>query len=108
MLKKADMKPGAIVEVNPVIKTGLPKSMFGDSSMSGSDDRLEFLSVRKSFMLGEGGWNVSSGERLEIVEPPKRRDSINGIKVKILSNGESGMVYWCELRASCKLIETPE
>ena len=53
MLKKADMKPGAIVEVNPVIKTGLPKSMFGDSSMSGSDDRLEFLSVRKSFMLGE-------------------------------------------------------
>ena len=106
MLKKADMQPGSVVEVLPVIKSGIPKAMFGDKLFYKVDDVLEHLSVRRSFEIGSGGWKVGSAEKLEIVEPPKRRQGVNGIKVKILSNGETGMVYWCELRASCKLVET--
>jgi hypothetical protein len=102
MLKKQDMKPGTIVEVAQP-KSGLPKVMFGDSNVPQAPEPT-YVAVRKSFMLGDGGWGVTSGEKLEIVEGPKRRDGINGVKVKILSNGEVGMVYWCELRASCKLV----
>lgn len=82
MLKKADMQPGSVVEVLPVIKSGIPKAMFGDKLFSKVDDVLEHLSVRRSLEIGSGGWKVSSGEKLEIVEPPKRRQGVNGIKVR--------------------------
>ena len=101
MLKKQDMTPGRVVVVDKP-STGLPKVMFGDDSFKPGPDP-DHITVRKSFEIGSGGWGVRAGGKLEIVEGPKRRDGINGVKVKILSNGEVGMVFWCELRASCKL-----
>lgn len=102
MLKKQDMTPGRVIVVDKP-RSGLPKVMFGDDSMSESPDP-EFVTVHKGFFeVGGGGWACYPGEQLEIIERPKRRHSVNGAKVKIMSNGEVGWAYWCELRASCKL-----
>ena len=99
MLQKKNIVKGSVVEVLPVIKTGLPAALSGGSS------ELKHLSVRRDLMLGAGGWGVTSGARLEVIEPPKRRDGINTAIVKIVGTENIGHVYWCELRASCKQIE---
>lgn len=100
MLKKEETIKGAIVEVFQ-IKKGVAGA---------SPDHADAGYVRVTAEAGgflNGGKGVGIGTRLEIVEPPKRRDGINTVVVKFpIEGGEyQGHVYWCELRASCKLVQ---
>jgi hypothetical protein len=100
MLKKEETVKGAIVEVFQ-IKKGVPGA---------SPDHANAAYVAVTAEAGgilNGGKGVGVGTRLEIVEPPKRRNGINTVVVKFpIEGGEyQGHVYWCELRASCKLVQ---
>lgn len=100
-LKKEQMLPGAIVEVLPVIKDGVPG--FGLNLGGGTKEHLTI--TREAGSVMDGGWGATSGTRLEIVQGPKRRQGINTVIVKVCEQPEIvGHVYWCELRASGKLI----
>lgn len=98
MLKKEQALKGAVVEVFQ-IKKGVP------GASSGPPPQYVLITEGAGTFLS-GGKGVTVGTRLEIVEPPKRRDGINTVVVKVLDTDEDivGHVYWCELRASCKLV----
>ena len=102
MLKRETTVAGATVEVLPKISAGIALS-----GKAGGSNVKEFLSVYNGFEFGRGGWNVTSGTRLEILKGPKRYgEAGTRVEVKILLDGEPkiGNVFWCELRASCKLV----
>ncbi|MGD9683009.1 MAG: hypothetical protein AB7W16_17610 [Candidatus Obscuribacterales bacterium] len=98
MLKKEQALKGAVVEVFQ-IKKGVPGADTGPSS------QYVLITAGAGTALS-GGKGVTVGTRLEIVEPPKRRGGINTAVVKVLDSDEDivGHVYWCELRASCRLV----
>lgn len=97
MLKKEETLPGAIVEVYR-LKDGL------------GGDKDHVLITTEAGGVFDGGYGVDVGVRLTIVEAPKRRGGINTAVVKVLPDERTGdkreiqgHVFWCELRASCKL-----
>jgi hypothetical protein len=102
LLKKAQIVKGAILEVLPVIKDGLPS--FGMNLGGGTKEYL--LLTPKPGGFFDGHYKITSGTKLEVVEGPKRRgEAGNSAKVKVVEQPEvEGFVYWCELRASAKLI----
>jgi hypothetical protein len=96
MLKRPDIVKGAVVEVLPVIKNGIEKSGF--------KDHILITAEAGSFLFG-GNKGVRSGAILEIVDKPKRRgEGGTTVIVKVRGEDVQGHVFWCELRASCKLI----
>jgi hypothetical protein len=102
LLKKDQVKPGAILEVLPVIKTGLPSYGLG-----ASNEVKEYLLLTPE----PGGfldryYKITSGTKLEVIESTKRRgEAGNSAKVKVVEQPEVvGFVFWCELRASAKII----
>lgn len=102
LLKKDVVKPGAVLEVLPVIKTGLPS--FG---LGASNEVKEYLLLTpKPGGFFDGHYKITSGTKLEVIESPKRRgEAGNSAKVKVVEQPEVvGYVFWCELRASAKLI----
>lgn len=105
MLKKELTIPGARIQVNPVIKDGLPKSMFGDLSFNNFNNppktHISLMQDAGSFLNGHAA--IYPGELLTIVRGPKKTMGINTCTVKT-SAGVVGHVYWCELRASCRHI----
>lgn len=102
MLKKEQVLKGAILEVLPVIKDGLPG--FGlDIGGEHSKEHLLLTAEPGGALMGRS-WGVTSGSRLEVVDKPKRRQGINTAIVKVIGSDVEGHVYWCELRASAKLI----
>lgn len=102
LLKKDFVKPGAVLEVLPVIKTGLPS--FG---LGASNEVKEYLLLTpQPGGFFDAHYKITSGTRLEVIESPKRRgEAGNSAKVKVVEQPEVvGYVFWCELRASAKLI----
>ena len=94
MLKKELTLPGARVRINDVIKDGLPK-------MYGGGEILDCVSV---WLNGVGplvskSVHLHSGDEVTIIKKPGRREGINLVTVE-LDNGQTGVIYWCELRAS--------
>ncbi len=102
LLKKDVVKPGAVLEVLPVIKSGLPSFGLGQ----GSQVQEHLLMTQKPGGFFDGSWKITSGTRLEVLEGPKRRgEAGNSAKVKVIGQEDVvGYVFWCELRASAKLI----
>jgi len=103
MLKKEETIKGAIVEVFQI-----KKGVAGASNDPASDPSSGYVRVTaEAGGFLNGGKGVGIGTRLEIVAPPKKRNGINTVIVKFpVEGGEyEGHVYWCELRASCKLVE---
>ncbi len=103
MLKKEQIIKGAIVEV-----VRINKGVAGagtDGAAHPTDGYVVVTAEAGGFLNGGKGAHV--GTRFEIVEGPKRRGSINTAVVKFaIEDGEyQGHVYWCELRASCKLVQ---
>lgn len=90
MLRKTTISPGVLVEVNPVIKDGLPVAYGGDNKPK---PYLELL---------ESQYQVKSGERLEVVKGPRRVPGWNNvIRVRVVGTDIESEAYWCEVRASC-------
>lgn len=102
LLKKDQIKPGTVLEVLPVIKTGLPSFGLGP----GNEAKEHLLMTQTPGGLLDGSWKITSGTRLEVIEEPKRRgEAGNSAKLKVLGQPEVvGYVFWCELRASTKII----
>lgn len=103
MLKKEETIKGAIVEVFQI-----KKGVAGASNHPSSDPISGYVLVTpEGGGFFGGGKGVGIGTRLEIVAPPKKRNGVNTVVVKFaIEGGEyEGHVYWCELRASCKLIK---
>jgi hypothetical protein len=100
MLKKEETIKGAIVEVFQI-----KKGVGGFPADAPSANGVLITAQAGGFF--NGGKCASVGTKLEIVEPPKRRDGINTVVVKIKGEDEEfqGHVFWCELRASCKLVQ---
>ena len=103
MLKKETIIKGAIVEVVRINK-GVPGA--GTDAAAHPTEGYVLVTAEAGGFLN-GGKGVGVGSRLEIVEGPKRRGNINTAVVKFpIEGGEfQGHVYWCELRASCKLVQ---
>ena len=101
MLKKEQMIQGTILEVLPVIQDGLPG--FTIEPELHVKDNLHIARDSSNFL--SNSWEVPSGTRLEVVEGHKRRDRVNTVIVKVCDQPEiQGHVYWCELRASTKIV----
>ncbi len=102
LLKKDQVKPGAVLEVLPVIKTGLPSFGLG----AGNEVKEYLLLTPKPGVFFDGHYKITSGTRLEVLESPKRRgEAGNSAKVKVVEQPQVvGYVFWCELRASAKLL----
>lgn len=101
LLKKDFVKPGAILEVLPVIKSGVPTFGLGEGNQV--QEHLLLTPAVGGFL--DGHYKITSGTKLEVVEGVKRRQGINTAKVRVVEQPEvTGYVYWCELRASTKLI----
>lgn len=100
MLKKEETIKGAIVEVFQI-----KKGVAGASPDHANAAYVTVTAEAGGFL--NGGKGVGIGTRLEIVAPPKKRNGINTVVVKFaIEGGEyEGHVYWCELRASCKLVQ---
>lgn len=102
MLKKEQMVQGAILEVLPIIQDGLP-----GYSIEPELHVKDYLLVARDpgGFLDENAWQLASGTRLEVVDGPKRRNRVNTVIVKVCDRPEvEGHVFWCELRASTRLI----
>ena len=105
MLKREQTIKGAVVEVVQ-IKSGLGAAPINARGI---------LVTKEAGGFFDGGKGVPVGMQLEIVDKPKRRNGISTVIVKIAlakddSGGDDqgnyiGHVYWCELRASCKLVK---
>jgi hypothetical protein len=103
MLKREQTIKGAVVEVVQ-IKSGLGVDPINPNGI---------LVTKEAGGFFDGGKRVPVGVQLEIVDKPKRRNGISTVVVKFpLSDARSegkdeytGHVYWCELRASCKLVK---
>jgi hypothetical protein len=96
MLKKEETVKGAVVEVFQIKK-----------GVEGAPTEDYVLVTREAGSALDGGWGVRVGTTLEIIEGPKRRNGINTAIVKFDSQGthQQGHVFWCELRASCRLVK---
>jgi hypothetical protein len=101
MLKKQEMVPGTVLKVKPVIKTGL--SGFGLNVGSDVKDHLLITPECGGFL--SASWKIPSGTILEVVEGPKRRGGINTAIVKVPGQEIVGHVYWCEMLASCEIVQ---
>lgn len=103
MLKKEETLKGAIVEIFQ-IKKGV--AGYGGSTNEDPSQQYVLLTASAGSFL-EGGHGLPVGSRLEIIDGPKRRGGINTVIVKYKDDEREleGHVYWCELRASCKLVE---
>lgn len=103
MLKKEETIEGAIVEVVRINKG------VGGAGSEGAAHPTEgyVLVTAEAGGFLNGGKGVGIGTRLEIVAPPKKRNGINTVVVRFPIEGGvyEGHVYWCELRASCKLVQ---
>jgi len=99
MLKKEEMIPGAIVEIYRINK-GVPGYVQGPGEP-------HILVTKEAGGFFDGGKGVRVGALLEIVQGPKRRDNINTAIVKFdTEEGQyQGHVFWCELRASGRLVQ---
>lgn len=99
MLKKEDMAPGTRVIVNAKIVDGLPAA-FRDPGPEPLREHLTVWADGEKCGMG-AGWNLPPGYVLEVVKGPRKRGNINLIRVKF--DEHLGEVYWCHLRASCRL-----
>lgn len=101
MLKKEQMIKGTILEVLPVVQDGLPGFTI-EPELHVKDNLL--IALDPSNFLSEN-WQVPSGTRLEVVAGPKIRSRVNTVIVRVCDEPDiEGHVFWCELRASAKLI----
>lgn len=103
MLKKEETLKGAVVEIFQ-IKKGV--AGYSGESAQNPDDQYVLLTASAGSALS-GGHGLPVGSRLEIIDGPKRRGGINTAIVKYKDDDREleGHVYWCELRASCRLVE---
>lgn len=102
MLKKEQVIKGAVLAVLPAITDGL-----GGFGMPGAKEK-EYLLITEvcGGALGIGkSWGVGAGAVLEVIDGPKRRKGINTAIVRVRGQEIHGHIYWCELRASCNVLE---
>lgn len=96
MLRRQDMDPGTVVHVEQP-RTGLPY-VCGEKAL----DYVSVFTVDDHWGPFHPFLKVVPGENLVIVRRPRKgRGTPNLIRVR---RGDiEGEVYWCELRASCKM-----
>jgi len=102
LLKKDQIKKGAVLEVLPVIKTGLPSM----GNIPGNQVKEYLLLTPQPGGFLDKYYKITSGTKLEVLEGPKRRgEGGNSAKVKVVEQPDVvGFVFWCELRASAKIV----
>ena len=101
MLKKEKIVQGTMLEVLPVIQDGLPG--FTLEPELHIKDNLLIARDPSNFL--SNSWQVPSGTRLEVVAGPKVRSRVNTVIVRVCDEPEiEGHVFWCELRASTKIV----
>lgn len=101
MLKKELMKPGVRIIVNDVIKDGLPS--LGPGMRANETKPHLSIYTEKSGGLSGGEVAVNSRELLIIEKPPRKVRGVNLCRVRRGISQTIGEVYWCELRASCRM-----
>ena len=109
MLKKSEITAGVKVEIikhdsGIAYAFGGIRPTNGTVLPQGNRPTDGVLITKNAGGIFDGGDVAVIGTQLEIIHPPKRVDNINVAKVKNLTSGVEGYVYWCELRASCKKV----
>ncbi|HEY9793714.1 MAG TPA: hypothetical protein V6D22_25180 [Candidatus Obscuribacterales bacterium] len=108
LLKKQNVVPGVILEILPDISTGLPPMGPGPHDLVGGFLRREHFPVYIDFFMDH--WKLPSGTKMEVLCAPKRmREAGTRVKVKVLGSEQEivGTAFWCEVRASCKIVSSP-
>jgi hypothetical protein len=107
LLKKQAVIPGVILEVLPDISTGLPPMGPGPHKLVGGFLWREYFPVYMDYFMDH--WKIPSGTKMEVLAGPKRlREAGTRVKVKVLGSEQEivGTAFWCEVRASCKIVSS--
>lgn len=96
MIKKDQMVPGVKLKIRDVIKDG---TSIGIPGMTSNNVLPHVRMMAGAGSMLDGHRAIRSGDIVEVVDKPRRRDGINTIVVRT-ADGTTGHVYWCEMRAS--------
>lgn len=96
MLKKEKTLPGAMIQIRPVIKDGVPANYGGGNTLPYISLMLE--PGGSAIFTGIAPAQIHSGETIEVLVGPKKYHGINCVKVR--RGTDEGYIYWCEARAS--------